>query len=85
MAGEDMVNGSNMYAYCNGNPVMYVDPSGRAVDIGSILNGFLNLLLIGLTWLAKAFSDFFTSGAFLQAWEGFLKIGKSIDIFKENP
>jgi len=24
-----MLNGSNMYAYCDGNPVMFVDPSGR--------------------------------------------------------
>jgi len=29
IAGSDAINGSNMYAYCNDNPVMYVDPSGR--------------------------------------------------------
>jgi RHS repeat-associated protein len=28
VAGGDAINGSNMYAYCNGNPVMYRDPSG---------------------------------------------------------
>jgi len=28
VAGDDALNASNMYAYCNGNPVMYADPSG---------------------------------------------------------
>jgi RHS repeat-associated protein len=28
IAGNDSISGSNMYAYCNGNPVMYSDPSG---------------------------------------------------------
>lgn len=27
----DAISGSNMYAYCNGNPVMYADPSGMGV------------------------------------------------------
>ncbi len=31
IAGDDVISGSNMYAYCNGNPVMYVDPSGMGV------------------------------------------------------
>ena len=30
IAGDE-INGSNMYAYCNGNPVMYQDPSGMGV------------------------------------------------------
>jgi RHS repeat-associated protein len=30
VAGDDAINASNMYAYCNGNPVMNVDPSGMA-------------------------------------------------------
>lgn len=28
VAGDDAINGSNMYAYCYDNPVMYVDPEG---------------------------------------------------------
>jgi len=30
VAGDDALNGSNMYAYCNGNPVMNGDPNGMA-------------------------------------------------------
>ena len=32
IAGDDALNAANMYAYCNGNPVMYSDPSGMAVS-----------------------------------------------------
>ena len=31
IAGDDVLNGSNMYAYCNGNPVMFSDPSGMGI------------------------------------------------------
>ena len=38
IAGDDALNASNMYAYCNGNPVMFVDPSGmRARPILNIV------------------------------------------------
>ena len=30
----DVLTGSNMYAYCNGNPVMYVDPTGMGAADG---------------------------------------------------
>jgi len=32
----DALNASNMYAYCNGNPVMFVDPSGMASQLGAV-------------------------------------------------
>ena len=28
IAGDDLIQGTNMYAYCYNNPVMYVDPTG---------------------------------------------------------
>ena len=44
IAGDDALNGSNMYAYCNGNPVMRVDPSGKdsAFELFvTVVNGFI--------------------------------------------
>ena len=41
IAGDDVLNGSNMYAYCNGNPVMYCDPSGMG-PILDFLSGFVS-------------------------------------------
>lgn len=40
----DAVNGSNMYAYCNNNPVKYIDTSGAAsetnkIDLKPVANG----------------------------------------------
>ena len=51
IAGNDYIQGTNMYAYCYNNPVMYVDPSGemgqhwynevsfvaKVIDIGIIM------------------------------------------------
>ena len=50
IAGDDMLMGANMYAYCNGNPVMFSDPSGMGVLRDGIdwLFGKLN---VGLDWL----------------------------------
>jgi len=46
VAGDDALNASNMYAYCSGNPVMRVDPSGM-YDLG--LGTALTLgLLVGV-------------------------------------
>ena len=46
IAGEDVLNGSNMYAYCNGNPVMYKDPSGTGIKeiFDKIGEFFLNIV-----------------------------------------
>ena len=34
MAGDDYIQGVNMFAYCQNNPVMYSDPSGRNQEDG---------------------------------------------------
>lgn len=42
----DVITGSNMYAYCDGDPVSYVDPSGTASE-----NSFLKTAAGDLLWL----------------------------------
>ena len=44
IAGNDYIQGTNMYAYCYNNPVMYSDPSGMAGEFWS----FLSELISGL-------------------------------------
>jgi len=40
--------GNNMFAYCNNNPIMFVDPNGRSL-IGGILLAIVGIGLLGLT------------------------------------
>ena len=44
------INGLNLYAYCNNNPIMYYDPSGRFVGLIIALTvvGLLSLIGVGL-------------------------------------
>ena len=42
----NLLTGSNMYAYCNGNPVMYIDPNGMEPSGWGILG-------VALNWLAQ--------------------------------
>ena len=48
----DAITGANMYAYCNGNPVMGIDPTGRAGEAvmpsPSTLDAWLWLLQAGI-------------------------------------
>ena len=80
VAGEDMLNGSNMYAYCNGNPVMYADPSGMGIicDFFSSLCGRIGSFFEGIFGRIQ---DFFQglfenglSGLIDSAWEFFVNI-----------
>ena len=41
------INGLNLYAYCGNNPVMYVDPSGHAFFLISLLLATLGGALVG--------------------------------------
>ena len=39
------VNGTNMFAYCNNNPVVFIDPTGEAMrSILSLVNTFVNFV-----------------------------------------
>ena len=60
IAGDDMLMGANMYAYCNGNPVMFSDPSGMGV-VGDWLKGAWNWFkgAVSFVWSAMtAMMDF---------------------------
>jgi hypothetical protein len=45
IAGDDELNAANMYAYCNGNPVMYCDPTGMVSDM-AMFGEALNIALL---------------------------------------
>ncbi len=44
----ESINGLNLYAYCNNNPVMYCDPSGHSVTVAGIIFGIIiGAIIIG--------------------------------------
>ncbi|MDR2525966.1 MAG: DNRLRE domain-containing protein, partial [Oscillospiraceae bacterium] len=55
IAGNDSINGSNMYAYCNGNPVMHIDPSGMGVFRDALV--WLGEKIPGLNRLGEAYDN----------------------------
>lgn len=42
VAGDDYIQGTNMYTYCYNNPVMYVDYEGRSAAVATIALGAAN-------------------------------------------
>ena len=45
VAGDDYIQGVNMFAYCQNNPVMYSDPSGREATYHPALLGLCEIIL----------------------------------------
>ena len=61
----DVLNGSNLYAYCGNNPVMYVDPTGTA---------WWRWLIGGLILAATAVLTVVTAGGFAAAGTAILSV-----------
>ena len=41
-ADYEAINGLNLYAYCNNNPVMYSDPTGHfVITVGMLITGLI--------------------------------------------
>ncbi|MBQ6268270.1 MAG: RHS repeat-associated core domain-containing protein, partial [Clostridia bacterium] len=59
LVAGDYLTGLNRYAYCNCNPVMYSDPTGRdAVSIINLLNSMIPLM-IRFALVISLLSDYF--------------------------
>lgn len=73
IAGNDYIQGTNMYAYCYNNPVMYSDPSGYAPFWTSLLNWISNFssLLFDKNYCK-------TDESFFDIWTMFLTESKSV-------
>ena len=66
VAGDDYIQGVNMFAYCQNNPVMYSDPSGREATYHPALLGLLQIIMgamIVSTVLIEYQAIAFTQGA----------------------
>ena len=64
----ETIGGTNLYAYCNNNPVMYVDPIGNsAVLIGIIIGAIIGA---GIGFGTVAYTDYLDDG---QIFNGSVK------------
>lgn len=65
LVAGDSINGTNMFAYCCNNPVMFVDPSGRDSNGMAIaayaLVSFNELDIIGFKYLNDLLKDYYNS------------------------
>ena len=82
----DAITGSNMYAYCNGNPVSYVDPSGKASeesDFVKITRPLVNIVTI-LGWIVpEAIANKLINRDFGEGTNDFSHFTESNPIFEE--
>ena len=67
IAGNDIIQGTNMYAYCYNKPVMYVDPTGHASLLALDLNRLYSFVY-SLYYIMAAIG-----GEKLIAWSYFSK------------
>ena len=49
------VNGTNMFAYCNNNPVMFVDPTGESIAIPVAAKFIITFFVLLCTSIALYF------------------------------
>ena len=47
VAGDDYIQGVNMFAYCQNNPVMYSDPSGQKANALTFLHRIISRFIFG--------------------------------------
>lgn len=60
------VLGTNVFAYCNNNPVMYVDPTGEALEIIDLIKTILNAIkniVYTIKGLNRSIREFLDDGA----------------------
>ena len=70
IAGDDYIQGTNVYAYCYNNPVMYVDPTGYARVLGLNFDKLISLAYHLIDYMFSVAEDEIT------AWECFIKISE---------
>ena len=58
IAGDDLLNAANMYAYCNGNPVTYSDPTGMGVwsRLKKAVSGIISFVSKVPGWVSKGWT-----------------------------
>ena len=71
---DDALTASNMYAYCNNNPVMLVDPTGMAPKSATPLDWIF--FVLGVGWIIEFFA-----GAGMQLPELFVTVSDMFSNF----
>jgi len=74
IAGDDAINASNMYAYCNGNPVMFADPSGKLIIAALAALWAYGNYNLGQNSVIRTIVDVATIGINI-VWEGIWNAG----------